>query len=79
MAIWHHKLLGVRLADYNCYPELLPLLTFPTLLGTKKVTHKPIDPNVAVEFKESDKRMIQNTGKSLLKKQLALSENKHKK
>jgi len=38
-----------------------------------------INPNFAVEFKESDKRMMQNTEKPLLRKQEALSEKKHKK
>jgi len=38
-----------------------------------------IDPNLAVEFKESDKVMMQNTEKPLLNKQAALSEKRHKK
>ncbi len=38
-----------------------------------------INPNFAVEFKERDKIMMQNTEKPLLKRQKSLSEKKHKK
>ena len=37
------------------------------------------NPNFVVEFKETDKIMMQNTEKPLLKKQEALSEKKHEK
>ena len=40
---------------------------------------RQISLNFAVEFKESNKIMMQNTEKPLLKKQEALSEKKHKK
>jgi len=40
---------------------------------------RTIIPNFEVEFKESDKIMMQNTEKSLLKRQKCLSEKKRKK
>jgi len=49
------------------------------MLCVKNLCRQEIIPNLAVEFKESDKIMMQNTEKPLLKNQEALSEKKAQK